>query len=278
MRVTRQRSIVERLHSHGLASTEELAAICDVSLATVRRDLIELETAGALRRVPGGAVLAPAGSGTGAGGHDARGARDPRDPRDSPEADADAVRGFAEVAASDAEDKRAVAVRAAAMVADGDCVILDIGTTTMMLARELRGRPVTVVTASLAVLDVLRDDPEVELVLLGGIVRRTYHSMVGALTEDALRQVRATCAFLGASGVAADGTVLDTTLVEVPVKRALLATSRRSVLLVDRHKFPGTGALRVCGLDEFDAVVTTTGAHGPTLDAARAAGTEVHVV
>ena len=258
MRVTRQRSIVERLHSHGLASTEELAALCDVSLATVRRDLIELETAGALRRVHGGAVL----DGTG----------------DSPETDADAVRGFAEVAASDAEDKRAVAARAATMVADGDCVILDIGTTTMMLAKELRGRPVTVVTASLAVLDVLRDDTAVELVLLGGIVRRTYHSLVGALTEDALRQVRANCAFLGASGVAADGTVLDTTLVEVPVKRALLATSQRSVLLVDRHKFPGTGALRVCGLDEFDAVVTTTGAHGPTLDAARAAGTEVHVV
>ena len=267
MRVTRQRSIVERLHSHGLASTEELAALCDVSVATVRRDLIELETAGALRRVHGGAVLDVAGNG-----------RNGASLSPDADADADAERGFAEVAASDAEDKRAVAVAAAAMVGDGDCVVLDIGTTTMMLAHELRGRPVTVVTASLAVLDVLRDDPEVELVLLGGIVRRTYHSMVGALTEDALRQVRATCAFLGASGVAADGTVLDTTLVEVPVKRALIATSQRSVLLVDRHKFPGTGALRVCGLDELDAVITTAGAHGPTLDAARAAGTEVHVV
>jgi DeoR/GlpR family transcriptional regulator of sugar metabolism len=266
MRVTRQRSIVERLHLQGLASTEELAALCDVSVATVRRDLIELESAGALRRVHGGAVLDAAARGVGA------------QDRPDPEADADAVRGFAEVAASDAEDKRAVAVRAAAMVADGDCVVLDIGTTTMMLARELRGRPITVVTASLAVLDVLRDDPRVELVLLGGIVRRTYHSLVGALTEDALRQVRATCAFLGASGVAPDGTVLDTTLVEVPVKRALLTTSRRSVLLVDHHKFPGTGALRVCGLDQFDALVTTQGADGPTLDAARAAGTEVHVV
>lgn len=271
MRVPRQRSIVELLHSHGLASTEELAALCDVSVATVRRDLIELETAGALRRVHGGAVLNATSGATRANG--AAGATP-----GSPEADADAFRGFAEVAANDAEDKRAVAVRAAAMVADGDCVLLDIGTTTMMLARELRGRPVTVVTASLAVLDVLRDDAEVELVLLGGIVRRTYHSLVGALTEDALRQVRANCAFLGASGVAVDGTVLDTTLVEVPVKRALLATSQRSVLLVDHHKFPGTGALRVCGLDEFDAVITTTGAHGPTLDAARAAGTEVHVV
>lgn len=271
MRVPRQRSIVERLHSQGLASTEELAALCDVSVATVRRDLIELETAGALRRVHGGAVLGVEGTWTTGGTQPATG-------QGSPETDADAFRGFAEVAASDAEDKRAVAVRAAAMVADGDCVVLDIGTTTMMLARELRGRPVTVVTASLAVLDVLRDDPEVELVLLGGIVRRTYHSLVGALTEDALRQVRANCAFLGASGVAVDGTVLDTTLVEVPVKRALLATSQRSVLLVDHHKFPGTGALRVCSLDEFDAVVTTTGAHGPTLDAARAAGTEVHVV
>ena len=81
----------------------------------------------------------------------------------------------------------------------------------MMLARHLRGRPVTVMTASLAVVDVLRDDEQVELVVLGGALRRHYLSLVGVLTEDALAQVRADRAFLGASGVRADGQVLDTT-------------------------------------------------------------------
>lgn len=250
MRVPRQRSILGRLTSQGMATTEELAGLCGVSAATVRRDLIELERAGALRRVHGGAVAV-----------------------DGP--DADTARGFAEVAASDAADKQAVAARAAALVEDGDCVILDIGTTTMMLARALRGRPVTVVTASLAVLDVLRDDPAVELVLLGGMVRRTYHSLVGALTEDALRQVRGRHVFLGASGVRGDGTVLDTTMVEVPVKRALLRAADRSVLLVDRHKFPGTGSLRVCGAGEVDTLITNRGADPDTITVCREAGTEV---
>jgi DeoR/GlpR family transcriptional regulator of sugar metabolism len=250
MRVPRQRSILGRLSAHGTVTTDELAALCGVSAATVRRDLSELERQGALRRVHGGAVSL-----------------------DGP--DADATRGFAEVAASDAAEKQAVAARAAAMVRDGDCVVLDIGTTTMMLARALRGRPVMVVTASLAVLDVLRDDPEVELVLLGGMVRRTYHSLVGPLTEDALRQVHGSHVFLGASGVRADGTVLDTTMVEVPVKRALLRAADRSVLLVDRHKLPGTGSLRVCGPGEVDVLVTNEGADPDTITACREAGTEV---
>jgi DeoR/GlpR family transcriptional regulator of sugar metabolism len=233
-----------------MATTEELAALCGVSAATVRRDLIELEGQGALRRVHGGAIVTSA-------------------------QDADAVRGFAEVAASDAADKTRVAARAAALVQDGDCVILDIGTTTMLLARELRGRPVMVVTASLAVLDVLRDDPAVELLLLGGMVRRNYHSLVGALTEDALRQVRGNHVFLGARGVRGDGTVLDTTMVEVPVKRALLKAADHSVLLVDRHKFPGTGSLRVCGAGEVDTLVTNEGAAPDTITTCREAGTEV---
>lgn len=250
MRVARQRSIVGRVHAQGTATTEELATLCGVSIATVRRDLIELETLGALRRVHGGATLAEV-------------------------ADADAVRGFAEVAATDAADKTAVARRAAALVSDGDCVVLDIGTTTMLLAKELRGRPVTVVTASLAAFDVLRDDDAVELILLGGVVRRTYHSLVGSLTEDAVRQIHGSHVFLGASGLRADGTVLDTTAVEVPVKRALLRSADTAVLLVDRHKLPGTGSLRVCEAGAVDLLVTNEGADPATLAACRAAGTEV---
>ena len=86
---------------------------------------------------------------------------------------------------------------------DGEVLLLDIGTTTMMLARHLRGRPVTVMTASLAVVDVLRDDEQVELWCSAAALRRPYLSLVGVLTEDALAQVRADRAFLGASGVRA---------------------------------------------------------------------------
>nr|WP_269128911.1 DeoR/GlpR family DNA-binding transcription regulator [Nonomuraea sp. K271] len=190
-------------------------------------------------------------------------------------ADADDDRPFAEVAAVDEQDKEAVAARGAQLVADGEVLLLDIGTTTMRLARRLRGRRVTVVTSSLAVLDALRSDTAVELLLLGGMVRRTYHSLVGVLTEAALSQVVADRVFLGASGVRPDGQLVDTTLAEVPLKRAMIAAAEQVVLLVDRHKFPGTGALRVCGPEDIDVIVTNEGADRTTLDACAAAGAQV---
>lgn len=243
---------MRRLRVHGAISVDELATSLGVSAATVRRDLQRLQSDGKLTRVHGGAHIPSSGA-----------------------EDADVDRPFAVVATVDAADKRAVARAAAAMVRDGDMVLLDIGTTTQLLAQELRGRRVTVVTASLAVLDVLRDDDEVELVLLGGLVRRAYHSLVGAITEDTLRQLHADIAFMGASGVGPHGSVLDTTLVEVTVKRGLIAASGRTVLLMDRHKFPGTGTLRVCEVGDLDAIVTNAGADPDTLELCSRTGVEV---
>jgi DeoR/GlpR family transcriptional regulator of sugar metabolism len=252
VRHRRQVDIVRRLRAGGTVSVEDLARELDVSAATIRRDLQQLDRAGALTRVHGGAHLS---------GHAVL--------------DSEPDRPFAEVAASHAADKDQVARLAARMVRDGEVLLLDIGTTTMMLARRLRGRAVTVMTASLAVVDVLRDDDQVELVVLGGALRRPYLSLVGVLTQDALGQVRADRAFLGASGVRADGQVLDTTGVEVPVKRALIAAADQVVLLADRHKLPGSGSLRVCALKDIDVLVTNDGADPATLDACAAAGVEV---
>jgi DeoR/GlpR family transcriptional regulator of sugar metabolism len=242
----RHAEIMRRVRLSGATSVRDLASQLGVSPSTIRRDLEVLDRDGTLRRVRGGAL-----------------------------ADADTDRPFAEVAAADEQDKEAVAARAARLVGDGDVILLDIGTTTMRLARRLRGRRVTVVTSSLAVLDALRADPEVELLLLGGMVRRTYHSLVGVLTEAALSQVVADRVFLGASGVRPDGQLVDTTLAEVPLKRAMIAAAGQVVLLVDRHKFPGTGALRVCGPEDIDVIVTNEGADATTLRNCAAAGAEV---
>ncbi|MEV4016495.1 DeoR/GlpR family DNA-binding transcription regulator [Nonomuraea angiospora] len=254
----RHAEIMRRIRLSGATSVSDLASQLGVSPSTIRRDLEVLDRDGTLRRVRGGALLLDGGLlGSGVS------------------VDADADRPFAEVAEVDEQDKEAVAVRAAELVRDGDVVLLDIGTTTMRLARRLRGRRVTVVTSSLAVLDVLRADPEVELLLLGGAVRRPYHSLVGVLTEAALSQVVADRVFLGASGVRPDGQLVDTTLAEVPLKRAMIAAAGQVVLLVDRHKFPGTGALRVCGPDDIDVIVTNQGADEATLRNCAAAGAEV---
>lgn len=248
LQVRRDAEIVHRLRSAGPCTVEDLARHLGVSGSTVRRDLARLRSQGTLQRVRGGAKV---------------------------DDDADEAMPFAWVAAHDAEDKAVVARRAAGLVSDGDIVLLDIGTTVVHLARELRGRRITVITSSLVVLDTLRNDPEVELILLGGVVRQAYQSLVGLLTGTALSQVRADLAFLGTSGVRVNGDVLDSTRVEVPVKRAMLEAADRCVLLADRHKFPGGGVLKVCDVSDLDVIVTNQGLEEPMMDMCRNAGAEV---
>jgi DeoR/GlpR family transcriptional regulator of sugar metabolism len=228
----REAEIVHALRRIGPTTVTDLTELLGVSASTVRRDLDRMDTKGILQRVRGGARVTD---------------------------DADSARPFGMVAGQDTADKLAVAQRAADLIADGQVLLLDIGTTVAALAEQLRGRRLTVITSNLAVLDILRDDPGIELVLLGGVVRHAYRSTVGLLTESALAQVRADIAFLGTSGVLENGEVLDTTQIEVPVKRSLISAANRTALVADRHKFPGTGALKICNLADLNTLVTNTG-------------------
>jgi DeoR/GlpR family transcriptional regulator of sugar metabolism len=139
----------------------------------------------------------------------------------------------------------------------------------------LRGRPVTVITSNVAVLDELRGDDAVRLVLLGGVLRRNYQSLVGSLTELALRQVSADIVFLSCTGVRANGHVIDDMAVEAPIKQAMLEGADRSVLVASGNKFPGTGSLRLCALADIETLITTTSADAQTVDAYRQAGGKV---
>jgi DeoR/GlpR family transcriptional regulator of sugar metabolism len=182
---------------------------------------------------------------------------------------------FVEVASVRVAQKDAIAMRAAELVEDGQTVLLDIGTTTHRLARQLRGRSLTVITSSMAVFDELADDAGIQLLLLGGMLRREYRSLVGFLTEDNLRQVHADRLFLGTSGVRPDGRVMDTTVIEVPVKRAMIAASDQVILLADSAKFPGSGMASVCGPEDLDTVVTDAPADTRTAARLREAGVTV---
>ncbi|MES9616884.1 DeoR/GlpR family DNA-binding transcription regulator [Streptomyces tuirus] len=244
----RHQLILRALRAGGPAAVTDLSGQLGVSPATIRRDLVKLEEDGLLTRVHGGAVV---------------------EEGDQP---------FAEVAEVRVNEKDAIAARAAAMIKDGESVLLDIGTTAYRLARQLHGRRLTVITSNLVVYEELADDEGIELVLLGGMVRREYRSLVGFLTEDNLRQLHADWLFLGTSGVRPGGQVMDTTVVEVPVKRAMIKAGGKVVLLADAAKFPGNGMAKVCGPEELDAVVTNEPVDAATRASFEEAGVEVVVV
>jgi len=242
-----RRQQVLRAVRSGTTQVTELAAAFGVSEMTVRRDLRDLESEGKLMRVHGGAVSVAA------------------EP------------SFAEIEVERPAVKDAIGAAAAALVDDGQTIVLDIGTTTLALARHLRGRTLTVITSNLAAYEELLGEESIELVLLGGIVRRNYRSLVGVLAEDALRQLRAEIAFLGASGIGPDLGILDTTMVEVPIKRAMMDAAERCVLLADSAKFGMRGVVRICGPERLHALVTDDGIPLRARAALERAGVEVVV-
>jgi DeoR/GlpR family transcriptional regulator of sugar metabolism len=212
---------------------------------TVRRDLAHLAREGKLIRVHGGALSV----------------------REEPP--------FAETAVERLAEKERIGRAAAGLVRDGQTIMIDIGTTTLQLARQLRHRELTVITSSLAVLEELEPCDGIELIALGGLVRRNYRSLVGVLAEDMLRQLTADISFLGASGIRPDLSIMDTTMVEVPIKRGMIAAADRIVLLTDAAKFSMAGTVRVCGADELHALVTDAPGDDPAVRRLARAGVEV---
>jgi DeoR/GlpR family transcriptional regulator of sugar metabolism len=242
---TERRQAMLRAVRSGPAHVGELAQSFGVSEMTVRRDLSELAREGKLERVRGGAV------------------------NTEPSFEETVVERFA------AKDR--IGAAAAALVEDGQTVMIDIGTTTLQAAHHLHGRALTVVTTSLAVYEELVPDHGIELLLPGGTVRRNYRSLVGVLAEDSLRQLRADVLFLGTSGIDDRLAVWDSTIVEVPIKRAMIAAAERVVLLADAEKFSMRGEVRVCEAGALDQIVTDAALPADARAAIDDAGIEVTI-
>jgi DeoR/GlpR family transcriptional regulator of sugar metabolism len=200
--------ILDRLRVQGRVLATDLAAELVVSTDTIRRDLRELDEAGLLRRVHGGAL-----------------------PRHG-DATPFAVRERRAPAA-----KASIARKAAELVQDGQVVLLDGGTTTVELARAMReDLRATVITTSLPVALALADRPGLEVTVIGGTVRARARVTVGAATVDALHAIRADILFLGICGLHPDIGVTVSDPEERHVKAAMIDGAADVVALADHDK------------------------------------------
>lgn len=191
----RKRQILERLHQHGRVLAGPLAGEFGVSEDTIRRDLRELAAEGQLKRVHGGALpLARA-----------------------------ATASLAERGRSNLVEKRALAAAAARLVADGQTLLLDGGTTNLLLAEAFpQDLKATVITTSPAIALALAGRPRLEVVLPGGRLLPATGTLVGPDTVAALRAVRADLCFLGVCSVDAEAGITCAEREETFVKQALI--------------------------------------------------------
>lgn len=243
----RDERLLAILRDNGRTSVADIAERLSVGVATVRRDLERLAREGRLVRTYGGA--APAG----------RALADPGSGEAVPQ-------------------KRAIGAAAAAMVHDGQTVVISSGSTTVEMARRLTGRrDLTVITNTLDVAEVLIDRPGIELIVLGGVVRPRMHSLLGHLTELAANELRADTLFMGIPAIDLEHGLMSQHLPEILTDRALRRMVREVVVLADSRKFERVAPAYVFGLDEVKAIVTDRGVPEATILAIRERGVAVVV-
>ncbi|WP_182066583.1 DeoR/GlpR family DNA-binding transcription regulator [Curtobacterium sp. ME12] len=238
----------------GMVRTAALAASLGTSEVTVRQDLAVLDQEARIRRVHGGAVRLGAGS---------------------------TERPFEETAVEHQVAKAAIGRAAAALVRQGECVVLDVGTTPAAVAEALVARTeltgVTVVTNSLTTaLALERAVPRFTVIVTGGTLRPLQHSLVAPFNGAVLPMIAADVVFLGGTGLDVDHGLTNVNLPETEAKRMLAATARRTVVVADGSKFGRAHIGVVRALEDIDVVVTA-GADAAAVATIRAAGAQVVV-
>lgn len=221
--------ILEIARAEGRVTVDDLAARLGVTAQTIRRDLAELDEAGQIERVHGGAVLR---SGT-------------------------VNIAYRQRRALQAEEKRAIARVCAGSVPDGASVFLAIGTTVEAVAEELARRSgLMVVTNNLNVATLLEAGSDLQVIVTGGRLRRADGGLTGTLAAAAARQFRVDIAVIGCSALDPSGDLMDYDLDEVGVSRALIEQARRTWVVADHTKLARTAPARIAALAEVDTLFT----------------------
>jgi DeoR family fructose operon transcriptional repressor len=247
----RRQLIVEETRRRGRVSVSRLAAHYDVTPETVRRDLVELDARGALRRMHGGALsierlqVEPA---------------------------------VAERASRRSAEKRRIARLAVDYLPDDDgTVIIDAGTTTGAMAEPFpAGRRLTVVTDDLPLAIRLAPLPATTVLIVGGRVRSRTLATVDDFAVRMVTELRADVAFIATNGLTERGCSTPDPA-EAAVKRAMVRAADRVVVLADHTKFGHEHFVRFAELDDLDVVVTDTAADPTDLLMLESAGLEVRV-
>lgn len=247
----RRIAILERVDGKRVVRADELADSFGVSLETVRRDLIELEREGALRRVHGGATAVPR-----------------RDEEPS----------YDERTVIQSEAKQAIAGVAAELVGERDTVIFDVGTTVEMIARNLpdsfHGRAIT---NSVSVAVELTGRTAGQITLAGGDVRAGDLACSGPQTVRFFDDYHADIAFLASGGVDPEWGLTDYHDQEALVRQAILRRAGRRYVVADSTKLGVVASRVVCAVADLTALVTDAGADPELVQRFRERGLEVLV-
>lgn len=226
----RRMQILQIVRSEGRAKVNDLVRRFNTSAVTIRSDLNELDQRGLVQRSHGGAVIQDTVY------------------RESP---------VHERAKSQSQEKQRIGAKAASLIREGETIILDSGTTTLEIARQMKNIPhVQVITNGLNIAFELLGSRNTQTIIMGGSVRGDSASIVGRATEDMLEQFSADRLFLGGAGCDPDFGVSGTNLEETMANRAMLRAAREIVVVADASKFTKRSMSLIASFSEVDLVIS----------------------
>ena len=231
MKIDRRRKIHEALKEAHNISMNDLCDMFGVSKNTIRRDIADLQEKGIIEKVYGGIVLA-----------------DP--PANAPEP-------FAFREGRNAEAKKLIGRLAADLVDDGDVIYIDSGTTTMhMVPYLLDKQRLTIVTASVHVINMAVTYTRLNVISTGGTFYAPSQAFIGPQAVECLRRYNVTKAFLASTGISIEHGATNTSPLECELKQSLMKKNCPHILLVDDSKFDHATLMSYCALKDLEYVVT----------------------
>lgn len=246
----RQQQILAIARQAGSVGVDELADRFEVTPQTIRKDLNELCDGKLLARTHGGAMLA---SGVENMAYEAR----------------------RQIAAS---EKGRIGRRAAALIPNNCSLFINIGTTTEEVARALvHHEGLLAITNNIHVAQILMPCPRIDVIIVGGTLRRTDGGIVGETAVDTIGQFKVDHAVMGVSAIDEEGALLDFDVREVRAAKAIMGNSRNVLLVADNMKFERSAPVRIGHLSQVDTFVTDRLPPEPIVDLCRHNGVALEV-
>ena len=248
----RRQHILELIQKQGRVLVGELSQELKISQITIRKDLDYLQSKGLIQRSHGGALRIQSSALV------------------DPTLQEKQKRNF--------EEKRRIAAAALKMIEEGQCVILDSGTTTTAIAQGLkRFSQLTVITNAVNIAAELAGT-DFEVILVGGTLRKNSFSLVGPLAEDNLQEMHADILFLGVDGFDLEIGITTPNFLESRVNRAMVKAARKVVAVCDSSKFNRRSLSRIAPPGAIHHVVTDRNLPNEAADALRAQNIAVTLV
>lgn len=250
--VDRREEIIRLIHENGKVRVEELSALFKVSSVTIRNDLNYLEKKGLIDRVYGGALVRVAVA------------------YDS---------ALTEKAKLHVDEKRRIGAKAAEMIYDGESIILDSGTTTLEIAKKIKGRKdLTVMTNAVNIATELAGNPQISTILTGGRLRENSFSLVGPQAEEILQDFYFDKLFLGVDGFDLDVGLTTPNQLEAHLNSIMIRVSKETTMVTDSSKFGRKSLCRISGPENISRVITDHGISQEYVDHLASLGVEVILV